>query len=77
MIMGVGEVFKADITFDVVGAPRDVTLFSRCHKLMAIYLGEEGHIELRRRSVNETLSFILSPADVDTAAHRFSFKWNR
>ena len=40
---------------------------------MAIYLGEEGHIELRRRSVNETLSFILSPADVDTAAHRFSF----
>lgn len=27
MIMGVGEVFKADITFDVVGAPRDVTLF--------------------------------------------------
>lgn len=40
---------------------------------MAIYLGDSGHIELRRRSVNETLSFILNPADVDTNTRRFSF----
>lgn len=40
---------------------------------MAIYLGESGLIELRRRSINETLVFMLHPADVDTGLHRFSF----
>ena len=27
LTMGVGEVFSADISFDVIGAPRDVTMF--------------------------------------------------
>lgn len=40
---------------------------------MAIYLGDAGHIELRRKSINETLSFILNPADVDATLNRFSF----
>lgn len=40
---------------------------------MAIYLGDTGLIELSRRSVNETLAFILNPEDVDTEANRFSF----
>ena len=40
---------------------------------MAIYLGDSGFIELKRRSVNETLVFVLHASDVDTRLHRFSF----
>ena len=40
---------------------------------MSIYLGEAGHIELRRRSINETLAFTLSADDIDVPAKRFSF----
>ena len=40
---------------------------------MAIYLGDAGHIELRRKSINETLSFVLNPGDVDATLNRFSF----
>jgi hypothetical protein len=41
---------------------------------MAIYLGEAGHIELQRRSINDTYSFALDPEDVDVLNKRFSFE---
>ncbi len=40
---------------------------------MAIYLGDAGHIELQRRSINDTYSFSLNAEDVDTKSKRFSF----
>lgn len=41
---------------------------------MSIYLGEAGHIELRRRSTNEGHLFVLDQSDVDLGANRFSFE---
>ena len=40
---------------------------------MAIYLGEAGHIELQRRSINDNYSFNLDAEDVDVDRSRFSF----
>lgn len=40
---------------------------------MAIYLGDAGHIELQRRSINDTYSFLLDAEDVDVERRRFSF----
>ena len=41
---------------------------------MAIYLGDAGHIELQRRSINENYVVSLDQADVDTNYRRFSFE---
>lgn len=40
---------------------------------MAIYLGEAGHIELQRRSINDNYNFNLDAEDVDVDRARFSF----
>ncbi len=40
---------------------------------MAIYLGDAGHIELQRRSINDTYTCALDPEDVDVDRYRFSF----
>ena len=41
---------------------------------MAIYLGDAGHIELQRRSINDTFTFALDAEDVDVSRERFSFE---
>lgn len=41
---------------------------------MAIYLGDAGHIELQRLSINDTYNFSLDPEDVDVKSKRFSFE---
>ena len=41
---------------------------------MAIYLGDAGHIELQRLSINDTYNFSLDPEDVDVNSKRFSFE---
>ena len=46
MSMAVGEIFAADISFDVNGAPRETSIY------VAIYLGDAGHIEIKRREMN-------------------------
>ena len=40
---------------------------------MAIYLGEAGHIELRRREINNVFTSTLDREDVDLQLRRFSF----
>ena len=40
---------------------------------MAIYLGEAGHIELRRREINNVFTSTLDREDVDLTLRRFSF----
>ena len=39
---------------------------------MAIYLGDAGHIELKRRDLNNVIEVALNPADVDVERKRFS-----
>ena len=39
---------------------------------MAIYLGDAGHIELRRRDINNLIDVSLDASDVDVSARRFS-----
>ena len=63
-----------DLSCDEHGSGRD--LCCRCelrccwrtprhHGLMAIYLGEAGHIELRRREINNVFTSTLDREDVD------------
>ena len=40
---------------------------------MAIYLGDAGHIEIKRREINNVFTTDLDPEDVDVTAARFSF----
>ena len=40
---------------------------------MAIYLGDSGHIELKRREINNVLTATLGREDVDLQLNRFSF----
>ena len=41
---------------------------------MAIYLGDAGHVELQRRSINDTYRVSLDAEDVDVDRARFSFE---
>lgn len=41
--------------------------------MSGVYLGDSGHIEIRRRGMNSSMSSILDPADVNVARRRFSF----
>lgn len=43
---------------------------------MAIYLGDSGFIEIRRRGLNTQLGSQLDPDDVNVAAKRFSFDFD-
>ena len=40
---------------------------------MAIYLGDAGHIEIKRREINNVFTTDLDPEDVDVTSARFSF----
>ena len=39
---------------------------------MAIYLGENGHVELARQGSGDPLYSVLAPSDINTSANRFS-----
>ena len=43
---------------------------------MAIYLGDSGFIQIKRKGLNTGLSGTLGPDDVNTSRNRFSFDFD-
>jgi len=41
--------------------------------MAGVYLGDSGHVELRRVGLNSSMSSVLDPADVNVTRKRFSF----
>jgi hypothetical protein len=44
--------------------------------MAGVYLGESGHVELRRHGENVPISGVLQPDDVNTTRRRFSFDFD-
>lgn len=44
--------------------------------MAGVYLGDSGHVELRRHSENVPLSSVLLPSDVNASKRRFSFDFD-
>lgn len=44
--------------------------------MAGVYMGESGHVELRRNSLNVPLSSSLQPSDVNVPRRRFSFDFD-